>query len=83
MHRVSGRSSSGWVNRAGSSDGPGERRERAGVVVRGVPAKTVPAGEPSGRAGGWEPTDGAEHACGGVDVGVREEGRFPAGAVLT
>ena len=65
--------------------GPGERerRERTGVVVRSVPAKTVPAGEPSGRVGGWEPTDGAEFACGGVDVGVRGGGRFPAGAVLT
>ena len=53
------------------------------MVVRGVPAKAGTSRAAISRARGCEPTDGAEHACGGVDVGVRGEGRFPAGAVLT
>ena len=50
------------------------RRVRTGVVDRGVPAETVPAGEPIGPVGG-RVYPKAVLAWGQVTVGVEEEGR--------
>ena len=81
--RCTGRRAGGTGLAAPMGPGERERRDRTGVVARGVATKTVLAWKPIGRVGGWEPTDGAEHACGGVDVGVRKGGRFPARAAQT
>ena len=51
------------------------RRVRTGVVDRGVPAETVPAGEPIGPVGGRVYPPKAVLAWGQVTVGVEEEGR--------
>ena len=63
--------------------GPGERVRRVRTCVYEVrdPAKTVQVGEPKGRVCGRVLTDGTEHSWSGVDVEVRGEGRFLAGAV--
>ena len=78
MHRVSRLGEQGWQLRWVWES---VRARRCGC--EGCSRQDGTSRGAKGRAGGCEPTDGAEDACGGVDVGVREEGRFPAWAALT